>query len=239
MKWIFFDLDDTLWNFSANSLVALRRLYENNCILIDIYSDFDAFADAYHEVNDRMWAAYHAGRISAEFLKCERFRELLGDESRDARRLALEWNDSYLDMLCEGTCLVEGAIELLSLVSNDSLIAILSNGFLNTQYKKLKAEGIWRYVQRMIISEEIGIQKPDRRLFEYALAETGAALEDAILVGDNPDADIAGAIRAGWKAVYVDRKGKPLPDDVVQSPKVLKVERLADVPDAIARLKML
>lgn len=209
MNWIFFDLDDTLWDFRANSLAALRMLYGERPLLAGRFPTFDAFADRYHEVNDRFWSLYHAGEIDAATLKTERFREVMDRLISPGESLRL--NSRYLDLLCSGQELVPGAVELLRNVSRYALIGILSNGFLNTQYRKLRPQGIWRYVQRCVISEEIGIQKPDPAVFEYALAETGASRSTAIMVGDNPLTDVAGAMAAGWRAIYFDRSGSGTP----------------------------
>ena len=61
----------------------------------------------------------------------------------------------------------------------------------------------------MVISDEIGVQKPDARLFRYAEQATGALPASTLMIGDNPDNDIKGAIDAGWRAIYLDRKDKP------------------------------
>ena len=118
-------------------------------------------------------------------------------------------NDRYLWLLGECDASVEGAKELLDELSRKYLIGVLTNGFIEVQYRKLRSTGLDRYIQRMVISDEIGIQKPDSRLFRYAEQATGATPESTIMIGDNPDNDIRGAIDAGWSAIYLDRKGKP------------------------------
>ncbi|MDE6056815.1 MAG: HAD-IA family hydrolase, partial [Muribaculaceae bacterium] len=99
--------------------------------------------------------------------------------------------------------------DLLAKVSERHLIGVLTNGFTEAQYRKLKSSGLDRYIQRMVISDEIGVQKPDSRLFRYAEQATGALPASTLMIGDNPDNDIKGAIDAGWRAIYLDRKNKP------------------------------
>ncbi|MBQ5751144.1 MAG: HAD-IA family hydrolase, partial [Bacteroidaceae bacterium] len=82
---------------------------------------------------------------------------------------------------------------------------ILSNGFIEVQHKKLQSAGIGHYFERMVLSDEIGINKPDRRLFDYALEVTHSQAADTLLIGDNYDADIMGAMQAGWGQIYFDR----------------------------------
>lgn len=209
LKWIFFDLDNTLFDFSAASLTSLHRLWQEENVINTLYPTASDFIDEYHIHNDRMWQLHERGEITADFLKPERFRLTLAPEKHDSsttnemRRL----NERYLQILgsCDSTC--PGAAELLERLQRNYLIGILTNGFTEVQYNKLKNTGLDRYIQRMVISDEIGIQKPDRRIFRYAEEETGAAPDEILMVGDNPVSDIAGAIGAGWRAIYYDRKG--------------------------------
>lgn len=214
-KWIFFDLDDTLFDFSSASLVSLGRLYNESSDIRSRFSSPEAFIDEYHIHNKRMWQLHESGQITADFLKGERFRLTISPEREDEenRRAMRMLNDLYLWHLGECNAPVEGAKELLTKISRKYLIGVLTNGFTEVQYRKLRSTGLDRYIQRMVISDEIGIQKPDTRLFRYAEQETGATPDTAIMVGDNPDNDMQGAINAGWRAIYIDRKGKPFASD--------------------------
>lgn len=209
VKWVFVDLDDTIWDFSENSSIALKLLYENSEILRSAYPDYDEYDEMYHLKNDELWNLYHHGEISQEYLKIERFRWLLSRKNvmlADIDSVSGAMNEWYLNRLSECTVVVDGAHELMSALSKRFLIGILSNGFLNVQYRKLYGSGLSKYVQRMIVSDEISVQKPDKRLFDYALVETGAEASTSVMIGDNPDADIKGAINAGWRTIYFDRK---------------------------------
>ena len=214
-KWIFFDLDDTLFDFSAASLISLRRLWEENLTLRSRFDSPEAFIDEYHIHNKRMWELHESGKITADFLKGERFRLTLSPESNDdeTRKAMRSFNDRYLWLLGECKTPVDGAMEILEELSKKCLIGVLTNGFTEVQYRKLHSTGLDRYIQRMVISDEIGIQKPDPRIFRYAEQETGATPETTIMIGDNPENDIQGALNAGWQAIYFDRKSKPFSSD--------------------------
>lgn len=210
LRWLFFDLDDTLWDFSANSLHTLRGLYATEPELRQAFATPEDFCAAYHKKNDELWTLYHAGRIGRDYLKTERFEALLREPlGVKAREVSVRLDRVYLDRLAECRRTLDGAHEVLAKLSRHYLIGILSNGFIDTQYAKLRNSGLDRYVQRMVVSDEIGVQKPSPRLFAHALSETGAEASTALMIGDNPEVDIAGAIGAGWRAVYLDRKGKP------------------------------
>ncbi|MCH5231358.1 MAG: YjjG family noncanonical pyrimidine nucleotidase [Muribaculaceae bacterium] len=211
MKWIFFDLDDTLWNFSANSAVALGKLYEISPILRKLFKDLAEFREIYHANNSLLWDLYARGKVSTRDLKVERWRRTLATRQFEVLTAVCEELDrTYLDILAEGEEKFPGMEEMLQRLSKKALIAILSNGFSKTQYKKLQFSGLWRYVARTIVSEEIGINKPNPKLFEYAIQETGAT-PPFIMVGDHADTDILGAMKAGWHAIWFNPSGKPFP----------------------------
>ena len=210
-KWIFFDLDDTLFDFTKASVISLLRLWDESASIRQRFDNPDKFLEEYHIHNKRMWQLHESGRITAEFLKTERFRLTVfpGLHGEDILKESRRLNDRYLWMLGECEEPVEGARDILCDLSQRYLIGVLTNGFTEVQYRKLRSTGLDRFIQRMVISDEIGIQKPDPRLFRYAERETGASPETTIMIGDNPDNDIQGALNAGWHAIYLDRKGKP------------------------------
>lgn len=210
LRWVFFDLDDTLFDFRANSDSALLKLYKEDEYISNLYPDYQEYANVYHQANSRLWEAYHHASITADFLRRERFQALFRGAGLppDAKRAEL-WDKRYLDILALESRLVPGAIDILERAREHYLIGILSNGFREVQYKKLQTTGLWRYVQRMVVSDEIGINKPDARLFRFAEQAVGARPEECLMIGDNPDADIKGAVDAGWRTVYFNRNGKP------------------------------
>ena len=211
VPWIFFDLDDTIWNFSVNSEKALHKLYEISPILRKLFKDINEFIDIYHTHNYRLWDLYSRGLVTTRELKVERWRRTLATRQFEVlTAVCEELERNYLDILAEEREMIPGVTGMLQQLTKKCLIGVLSNGFSTTQYKKLNNSGLWRYVTRTIVSEEIGINKPDRRIFEYAIAETGAIMP-CLMVGDHAETDVLGALKAGWKAIWFNPKGKPLP----------------------------
>lgn len=211
VPWIFFDLDDTLWNFSANSEKSLKKLYEISPILRKLFKDIEEFIDIYHHHNALMWQAFSRGEVDSRQLKIERWRRTLATRQFEVLTAVCEELDrNYLDILAQGNEKIEGVEEMLSRLTKKSLIAVLSNGFLKTQYKKLANSGLDRYVTRTIVSDEIGINKPAKAIFDYAIEETGAQAP-YLMVGDNAESDIFGAMRAGWCAIWYNPKNQKFP----------------------------
>lgn len=230
MLWIFFDIDDTLWDFSKNSILTLQKLYNEQKLLQELFSDYDEFDTVYHKRNSELWQLYHLGKIDSEYLQTERFRfpiKEAGYHSADIDKLALYFNNRYLEMLPSNKTIIPNAIETLKILSKKYLIGAISNGFNHVQYRKIYNSELNRYIQRMIISDEIGIQKPSRKIFDYALKETGAEADKTYMIGDNSEADIYGALNSGWKAIYFNPKYKK---ELPQNTRLITIRNLNELP---------
>ncbi|MDE6480800.1 MAG: YjjG family noncanonical pyrimidine nucleotidase [Muribaculaceae bacterium] len=232
-KWIFFDLDDTLFDFSKASLLSLQKLWDETSEIRERFDNLNAFLENYHTNNKHMWELHESGKITADFLKGERFRLTIAPDRNDfeIQKFSRNLNDRYLRHLGECNAPMEGAKELLQYISRKRLIGILTNGFTEVQYRKIQTTGLDRYIQRMIISDEIGIQKPDSRLFRHAEQATGATPQSTIMVGDNPDNDMQGALNAGWHAIYFNRKQKPFAS--ASHHFLGQIDSFKDIPDPI------
>lgn len=208
-NWIFFDLDDTLWDFKGNSLKSLRSCYSRFEEINRKFPTFEDFSAVYHQHNSKLWELYAKGEVSSEFLKTERWRKTLFPDSDKPEDMEVcsRINEFYLFTLSSFPETVAGAHKLLQILSQKYMISVISNGFSDTQYRKLRNSGLWRYITRMIVSDETDFQKPDPRLFHYAGKETGA-IGWKLMVGDNISTDIIGALRAGWYAILYNPEDK-------------------------------
>lgn len=210
--WLFFDLDDTLWDFKKNSVESLRYVYSVFPDIKATFKSFNDFYDEYHLHNDALWKDFAEGKISSGALKSERWRRSLFPNTNPLSppNICTEIDREYLQFLAMQTNLVEGAEKILDNLSKDYMIAVLSNGFPDTQYRKLQYSGLWKYISRTIVSDEAGFQKPDPMLYKYAVNATGAN-GVPIMIGDNPFTDILGALRSGWKAIWFHPRKDELP----------------------------
>lgn len=211
LPWIFFDLDDTIWNFTQNSEVSLSKLYEISPILRKLFKEKQEFIDIYHHHNFILWDLYSRGEVTTKELKNERWRRTLATKQFEVlTAVCEELERNYLDILAKSTIETEGAINLLASLQKKAMLAVLSNGFTQTQYKKLHYSGLERFITRVVVSEEIGINKPNKAIFDYAINETGA-LPPFLYVGDHPSTDILGAMKAGWYAFWINLKQSEFP----------------------------
>lgn len=111
----------------------------------------------------------------------------------------------YLDFLADEKATVRGAVELLKRLKDSGVrTGVLSNGFADVQHRKMRSAGIAPYIDITVLSDDIGIAKPDVRLYNYAMQRSGCEEPAAhLMLGDNPDTDIAGALSAGWHGILL------------------------------------
>lgn len=119
---------------------------------------------------------------------------------------------------------VTGLEEVLMELSNDYKLALLSNSWLEAPRQALRDNGYGRWFDVMICSFDIGVPKPDPRIFEFALDLLGVRPQEAVMVGDSLEADVKGALGAGMRAVLVDDGFS-----VWDGPKILEFEEIIDV----------
>ena len=204
-KHLFFDLDHTLWDFDTNAKEALTELYTLFQLEEKLVSPFDKFYKTYLHHNAILWDSYHKGLITTDDLKWKRmYRTLLefkiGDET-----LSREMSAKFLEILPTKKILFEHTIEILEyLLKKDYQIHLLTNGFEKTQWSKLNNSNLAKYFTHVITSELSNCIKPSKEIFDFAINRSGALLHESIMIGDNLDADIQGAINAGMDSIFVN-----------------------------------
>lgn len=204
VRWIWFDLDDTLYDFAGASLIGLRYVY-CKYRLERFFGCEQQWYEIYHRHNRSLWQLYNDARITQQKLRFDRFYLPLsesGMEEEENCRLNPLLDADYLRKLGSAGMLLPGSREALGhLKARGYNIGVLSNGFRGVQHEKLQSSGIAHLVDKVVLSDDINVNKPDRRIFDYALSQSGATAAGSLMIGDNPDTDIAGAVRAGWNAM--------------------------------------
>ena len=198
---ILLDLDDTLWDFKANSRIAMQEIY-NDYKLINHYDSFESFYSIYMEKNHQLWEQYAKGEITKDYLSLERFLHPLRLVGINDATLARQLGDDFLHRTTMQTQLVDGAIELLDYLKDKYTLSIISNGFVEVQYIKLRRSGLLPYFTHIFLSEEVGYQKPDIRFFQAVLEKLDAKNTECLVIGDNFQTDILGAQNAKIDAVF-------------------------------------
>ncbi len=204
-KHLFFDLDHTLWDFEMNTKETLQDLYALNALKERGINDFDIFFSKYSHHNHQLWDKYTKGLIKQDELRWKRMWLALLDFKIADEVLAKNIAVQYLDILPTKKNLFPYTFEILDYLKNKSYIMhLITNGFENVQYNKLRNSNLTNYFVEVITSEASNSLKPNKEIFEYALQKSGATLEESIMIGDNLDADIQGGINAGMDTIFVN-----------------------------------
>lgn len=206
-KDLFIDFDDTLYDTHGNAVIALSETFDY-FHLERYFSDPQVFYDAYWTANIDLWTQYAKGEITRDYLIVERFRRPLsvGKGMEATTELCLEISDRFLDFCASKPGVISGAHEMMDYLKQRGYrMHMCSNGFHEVQYKKLDACGLRDYFDTIILSEDAGVNKPSKAYFDYALKVSGASRETTLMIGDNLQSDILGALHAGLDAMLFNR----------------------------------
>ena len=201
---LFFDADGTLFDFISAERWALSLVFTELGIPAD-----DESLKTYSNINNGVWLEFEQGLISMNDLKTERFNrffahyQVSGDPVLFSRR--------YTEMLSHSFHLYPDALEVLRELRRRSIpLSLITNGISSVQRGRLEATGTAEYFNTVIISEEIGVQKPHRDYFTKALElveKTGPPARNPLIIGDSPTSDIQGGVNAGMDTCWINRFG--------------------------------
>ncbi|MBB6678153.1 HAD-IA family hydrolase [Cohnella lubricantis] len=227
-KAVLFDLDNTLLNYSASELESMKRTCKDHDLFEDDPAGWSSFWQAYTEHNARHWFDFVGGgsvKSMPDVLKFSFRDALAGTEEHLHERLAA----TYWQYFCGSSIFEDGAEHLLSKLAGDYALGIVSNGIGEAQRGRLQAGRIADRFHSVIVSDEIGIRKPDARIFQQALRELGASREETLFIGDSLQDDYRGAVQAGIDFCYYNRSGSVLPAGVKPTYAVTHLSQVAEL----------
>nr|MCG8452962.1 YjjG family noncanonical pyrimidine nucleotidase [Spirochaetales bacterium] len=204
--WLFIDIDDTLLDFKACEAMALTATAQDaQCELTE------ETYDIYKTINDGLWAALEAGKIQPKELPLERACQF---------EKAVGWfhspelfNQSYLTHLSQSNAVLPGALDFLEKASQLFSLAVASNGIGDVQRGRLKASGMDKFFQLVVVSEDVGAAKPSPVFFHQALKMGKISdPETVLMIGDKRTADVQGALNCGLCACWFSPQGGDVDD---------------------------
>ncbi|MCO5238528.1 MAG: YjjG family noncanonical pyrimidine nucleotidase [Chitinophagaceae bacterium] len=211
-KHLFFDLDHTLWDFEANAKLTLEEIYHQLDLHAYGIDEFNRFYERYIYHNTRLWERYRKGFIKRDDLRRKRMWNTLLDFKIGNEQLARNMDTLFLDHLPTRKLLFPYAVEILHYLRDKGYaLHLITNGFESVQHTKLRYSGLHEFFNHVITSEGSNSLKPHKAIFDFALRQTGAGLKESIMLGDDIEADIAGAQNAGMDQVYINHKNVPPP----------------------------
>lgn len=201
-KCIFFDLDHTLWDYEANSSETLFELFHVFSLKEKGVTSFEKFRLRFKEVNLKLWDLYDRGIINSEVIRNERFKKILEPFGAYEKRLADHLSGEYLKICPQKGNVMPHAIKTLEYLSTKYNLTIITNGFEDTQHIKLASAKLGHFFDHVITSQKAGCKKPAKEIFDFALQLNAIDANEAIMIGDNLNADIKGARNASIDAVF-------------------------------------
>ena len=186
LKNVLLDLDDTIFDFKA----CERKALSFNLDSFGIVYASDDLSD-YSCINDKMWKLFEKGEITRDALMTRRFEIFL---SRFTNPPSAEvFADGYMQALSQTAVLIEGAEDVLRLLSEKYDLYAVTNGYVRTQVGRIRISGIGRYFKEVFISERVGAVKPKKEFFDYCAKHIpDFSLKESVLIGDSPTSDIRG-----------------------------------------------
>lgn len=198
IEFLFLDLDDTVFDFHKAERVALSKTIQDFGV-----EPTEEILTLYHKINKWHWQQLELGKITRERLLVERFGVLFQQLGHpvDPESCA----QVYEKNLSTGHWYLPGAEQALQSLKKTYKLYLVSNGTARVQHGRMKSANLYQYFEDIFISQEIGVNKPDKRFFDACFARVpGFSPEKSLMVGDSLTSDIQGGINAGIKTVWVN-----------------------------------
>ena len=206
IEFLFLDLDDTILDFHKAERIAISKTIRDFGV-----EPTEEILARYHEINKWHWEQLELGRLTrAEVLEnrfAVLFRELGVNVDATACARAYEKN------LAIGHYFLPGAEEAVAALSKKYRLFLASNGTASVQKGRMTSANLYRFFEKVFVSQEIGHNKPSKAYFDGCFTQIpGFDPEKAMIVGDSLSSDIKGGINAGLKTVWVNPDHKPCGD---------------------------
>lgn len=201
-KHLFFDLDNTLYDFNTNAYIAMKEAFKE-IGLFEMLPSFDDFFLQYEVINEELWSLYREKNISKDNLRIERFRRSLDLFKITPEIPYTEIDDLYLKIMSTQTNLFPETKEILEeLKKRNYKLHIITNGFREVQKDKINNTGLSQFITNVFISEEIKSPKPSKEIFEWSIKSSNAKKKESLMIGDSWESDIIGAKKFGIDQVF-------------------------------------
>ncbi|TAG00174.1 MAG: noncanonical pyrimidine nucleotidase, YjjG family [Cytophagia bacterium] len=220
---IFFDLDDTLWDFERNAEAALTTLFFDfqleklgkNVTLANLKSTF-------HIINKGLFHQFNENKIDKDELRESRFLLILNELGVPKHQIPfIELGEAYLANAPFQPHLIPDTQEILMYLKQKKYnLHIITNGFEEIQNQKIKNTKINHFFDLVITSEHVKNKKPHKEIFEYALNRLNVNTEQCLMIGDNIGTDILGAKNINWESIWFNPKNETstiLPTHTIQN----------------------
>jgi putative hydrolase of the HAD superfamily len=215
VKALLVDLDDTLLDYSGR----VEESWQEACALVAAPAGVDPAALVAAIVRSRRWFWDDPERHRRERVDMMRAwtkiaAHALQDFGVSDPTMAARIAEAYAECRWRCMTLFPGALDTLERLRERGVaLALVTNGDVRHQRRKIDTHGLARFFDVAVIEGEFGVGKPDPSVYHHALAALGVRAAEASMVGDNLEWDVAAPQRLGIQGIWVDVLGKGLPED--------------------------
>lgn len=221
IRHVFFDLDHTLWDFDRNSALTFHKIFSIHKVEVDI----PAFLKIYEPINLDYWKLYREERIDKSGLRYGRLRDTFDVlEYTIEDELIYQLSIDYIENLTTFNHLFEGTVDLLNYLHPKYELHIITNGFEEVQMRKMTSSNINHYFKTITYSEMAGVKKPNPIIFDHALKVANAKPHESIMIGDNYEADILGAMNVGYDVIFFNCFNQKIDSKIKQVRDLLEIK---------------
>lgn len=192
-KYLLWDVDGTALDFYASEAVAIRTLFKK----YGLGECGDEKLSLYSKINTKYWKMLEKNEMTKAEILVERFREFFGIIGVDTK-LAESFNKEYQVALGDYVEFVSGAEEVLLSQKGKYVLCAVTNGTKVAQDRKLRLSGLDKVFDEIFISENIGVEKPNKEFFDYVFEKLGITdKSEVLIIGDSLTSDMLGGATAG------------------------------------------
>ncbi len=227
IKFVFLDLDDTIFDFKKAEAVALSRALTELGV-----APTPAVVSRYSEINDGLWKQLELGTVTRAQILVDRFKILFDELGKSIN--PEQTRDLYCGYLGQGHYFIDGAEALLDALYGKYKLYLASNGTTSVQTGRIKSASIAKYFDNIFLSQAIGANKPSVAFFNHCFSKIKNFNKDeAIIIGDSLSSDIAGGINAGIHTCWFNPHAAPVPAE--KKPEYT-VTALGEIPKLLEKI---
>lgn len=216
-EWILFDADNTLFHF--DDYAGLSCMFKKHFQREFCEQDYQSF----QATSKPLWDSYQKGEINSKHLQEQRFYFW----AEKLQITTTQLNSLFMQTMADISKPLQGVVSLLNFLKDKVKLGIITNGFTELQQTRLENTGLRDFFEIHVISEQVGITKPDSRIFEHALSLAGnPAREKVLMVGDTFETDILGGINAKLDTCWLNPERKPCPQNYRTSYQIGSISEL-------------
>lgn len=225
-KYLLWDIDGTVLNFLASEAYAIRALFKK----YNLGECSDDMLKTYSGINSKYWRKLERGEMSKKEILIGRFVEFFGLIGVDTS-IAERFNLDYQVTLGEYIEFVDGAEEMLHSQKGKCVLAAVTNGTKIAQEKKLRLSGLDTLFDGIFISENVGVEKPDKKYFDFVFEKLGVKNKSEVLIiGDSLTSDMKGGYMAGIDTCWFNPNKSP---NTLEIPVTYEIESLSELSDIL------